>query len=313
MNGRFISVSGRSLVARKRDSDGMKAGLNRYRRASAAGAFGGRYFPIPIEQVYPLAIDCDLELFPCNIAENTSEVARHALDREDVFAVGRKLVFEEQAAAGTERESFDVVVLRGVQGRVEYLQRGSGFAPDCKTADLSRGRQVGFHQCGRHGQSSGHVVETVARIVRRKEIGRVNLERNQVANRVGVFGAVQTVKARRGQMNLRTAIDLVLHPLDERCQLLGGWPPGARRRHQARADFPEDILPDLRVIPKSCEVEFVQEESGLLADVGPGIVATHTILVEERTLLGDLVRGRSLRLGGLNRKQRHRNDRYRKP
>ena len=55
----------------------------------------------------------------------------------------------------------------------------------------------------------------------------------------------------------------------------------ARRRHQARAKFPDDLFPDFRVVAQVREVQFVQQQVGRLQ---PRVVARHAILVDERTL-----------------------------
>ena len=60
-----------------------------------------------------------------------------------------------------------------------------------QAADLARGRQVLLEQRRRDAQHAGDVVEPVALIVGGQQIGDVDFEVEQVANRVAVFGPVQ--------------------------------------------------------------------------------------------------------------------------
>jgi hypothetical protein len=57
-----------------------------------------------------------------------------------------------------------------------------------------------LHQRRRHAQHIGDVVEAVARIVARQHRGRVDGEIEQIANRVGVLGPVETMEDGRARI-----------------------------------------------------------------------------------------------------------------
>ena len=142
------------------------------------------------------------------------------LTLNDIFAVGRELILDQDAAAGSERQPLDVIVLRGVRGHVEDGLRRRRHIANRQTADLSRSRQIRLHQRRRQRQRPRDVVEPVRRIVGRQELRGVHFEREHVANRIRIFGAVEAVQARRRQMGGRAAIEFILHPGDQR--LAGG-------------------------------------------------------------------------------------------
>src|SRR4029079_8878783 len=102
-------------------ADGVQAGLDRdaLRRLAVTG--GVRDFLIPIEELHPRAVDRYLKLLALDAAQDCLEVTRDALDLEGVFAVGRELILDQDAPAGSERQSFDVIVLRGAG---EHLEDG---------------------------------------------------------------------------------------------------------------------------------------------------------------------------------------------
>ncbi len=247
-NDRFRPVSGRSLVAMNVTPILWKPaliGISGVR--PPLPSFGADLF-VPVEQVHACAVDRDLELLALHVAEHGREVAGHALHREHVVAVGRELVLDQHAAARAERQPFDVTVLRGVVRRVEHGQRRRGLGADGQTADLAGRRQVRLHQRGRRRQRAGHVVEPVARIVGRQERRGVDVQREQVADRVRVFGAVQPVQARGRQMRLGVLVDLVLEPGHELvARFTVERRAAVRGRHQPGAKLADDLLPGLGV------------------------------------------------------------------
>ena len=116
----------------------------------------------------------------------------------------------------------------------------------------------------------------------------VDFEREQIANRVRVFGAVQAVEAGRGQMRGRAAIELALHPADQRLERGRIRPPHAGRRHHAGAQLADDFFADLRVVAEVREIELVEQQVRRLQ---PRVVAGHTVLVDQRALRGGVRRG----------------------
>ena len=76
-----------------------------------------------------------------------------------------------------------------------WLRRGVALA-DREPADLRRRRDVALEQRRRHAEDVGDVVEAAARVVCRKQRRGVDVERQQIANRVGVLDAVHAVERR---------------------------------------------------------------------------------------------------------------------
>ncbi len=175
---RFVQLAARHVVGREeRHADRVQARLDRdaWRRAAVAGRV--RDFLVPIEQLHPLAVDRDLELLALDAAQDRLEVTGDALHLEGILAVGRELILDQDAAAGSERQPLDVIVLRGVRGHVEHGLRRSRHIANRQTADLSRSRQVRLHQRRRHRQRPRDVVEAARRIVGRQELRGIHFER----------------------------------------------------------------------------------------------------------------------------------------
>src|SRR5690606_30455357 len=104
---------------------------------------------------------------------------------DGVFTIDREFVLDEHAAAGAERQTFDVELLRTatfgadgqrlrchVLGATEY--RG-GVAHDAFT-DHACGGNVLFDEDGRNRQRFGDVVEAVGGRVFRQDAGRIHFD-----------------------------------------------------------------------------------------------------------------------------------------
>ena len=114
-------------------------------------------------------------------------------------------------------------------------------------ADFRGRRDVGFDQRGRGRQRAGVVVEPEALVLGGEEVARVDLERDEVADGVGVLGPVQPVNRRPAGVG-RTARLIIYGGLDPGGD--GGGGPdvrarGAGGRHRAAAQLAGDLLPDL--------------------------------------------------------------------
>jgi hypothetical protein len=125
----------------------------------------------------------------------------------------------------------------------------------------------------------------MGRIVGGQEFGGIHFEPENVANRVCIFRAIQTMQARCRQVGDSAAIQLILHPRDQPVEHGGLRPRHFRRRHHARAQFPDDLFAYLRLVPEVCQVQLVQLQIGRLQ---LGVMANHTIPVEDRALRGDI-------------------------
>ena len=265
---------------------------------------------VPIEQVHPLAVHEDFELFARDLTEGpvVVHVAQvHREDLEDVLAIGGELVSDEETAAGPERQTLDVVVLRRVLRHAIHRLGLGGHIADGQAADFSRSRQVGLKQRRRHHERARHVVETVGRIIGRQELRGIDFEREEIPNHVRVLGPVETVEAGRRQMGDRVPVELLLQPGDERLEGRRVRPPRTRGRHHAGPKFSHDLFPHFGLFANVREVETVKGEfaRGLQArSLRPLVVAGDAVPIEDRALGGGGRRrggecGRGLTAGGL--------------
>ena len=114
---------------------------------------------------------------------------------------------------------------------------------DRQGADLLGRRQIALLQRRRDAQHVGDIVEAVRRIVGRQQRRDVDVEREHVADRVGVLGAVQAMEHRPAGIGRRRRrpIQLALEPAD---QLARRWrdpadgPAGAASCRPAAAARP---------------------------------------------------------------------------
>src|SRR5262249_15415174 len=141
-----VQLGARHVVGRDEcHTDRVQPGPDRnaWSRASNAGCV--RNYPIPITQFHALTVARDLQLLAFDLTKDSLEVAGHAFHAECIFTVCRKLVSDEHAAASSEGESLDVVVLRRIR---RGFKHGLGRRRDVanrQPADFSRSREVRLH------------------------------------------------------------------------------------------------------------------------------------------------------------------------
>ena len=123
-------------------------------------------------------------------------------DLDDILAVEREVVLDRRAAPRTERQPFaEPLVLHQLARQTVGVDRCRDGASDRQPADLAGRREIARGEGRRHRQDVGVVVEPVlVGVVGRQQRPRVNLERQQVANAVGVFRAVQTMDGRTARV-----------------------------------------------------------------------------------------------------------------
>ena len=120
--------------------------------------------------VRALAVDDERELLAGNEAADAE-----VLNRELVFAVGRKVVTRDDAAARAEGHALEALVLRGVARRqIGGLGRRLPVA-DRHAGDARRRGRVRLEQRRRDRQRPGDVVEAVGRVVGRQQRRDVDL------------------------------------------------------------------------------------------------------------------------------------------
>ncbi len=111
-----------------------------------------------------------------------------------------------EAAARAERQAFDVLHLGGVPAHVKGLRaRANRGAADRERADLAGRRQIAFEQRRRRAEHVGDVVEAVARIVGGQQRRRIDVQRQQIADRVRVLRPVEAMDQRSAGIRLARA------------------------------------------------------------------------------------------------------------
>ena len=193
-----------------------------------------------VEQRDALTVDRDVD-----VLEARSGSPRH-VDAEGVLRVDREDVISDDAAARSERRTFDMIpgMLRSERRRIVYDER-RGCLPvtDRRTTHRRGGIQIRLEQGRRQRLHVGDVVEVRALRVEREVQARVDLDAEQVADGCFVLGTIETLeRARAGIRFGGCFVDRLLERLDEREQGITARFARLRRRHHLRAQLPYDLL-----------------------------------------------------------------------
>ena len=246
--------------------------------------------------------DHDVLRFPQS-AHAVAVPALAQLDPQLVAGVDREGVAHRGSAARSERQPLDVSGLVEVGRDDERVcHRGADRRADGQPADAPRRGQVALEPAGVE-PAEADVVESRARVVRRQERRDVDLQVQQVADRVPVLGRVQAPQ-RVGAAGIGTGrggpVEL---GLQERGQAGVGLAVGARaacRRHHSRPQLAHHLLPDLGVVADARHVDRVEGQPRGAQVV---VVAGDAVAVEQGLL------GRALpRLPGGDGESRPRED-----
>ena len=204
-------------------------------------------------------------------------------DPDGVLAIDREGVPNRDAAAGAERQQVVLpVVLHQAGMHPVGCDRGAdGGNADGEAADSASGRQVPRHQVRRDREHVAVVVEAVlVGVVGRQQRGDVDVDREQIADRGVILGAVDAVErlaAPRVRPGQGHGVDLGLEPGgDGAIRGLGG-PRAAGRRHRLCAELDDDLLPGLGV---GADVRQVVGVEGQPRRAQPIVVAAHAVPVE---------------------------------
>ena len=258
------------------------------------------------ERLHEGAVEPHLHLVPVGEAAQPPVVGAREVDLDDVLAVHGEGVPHRQPAARAERQvvADPGVLLQVLVDGEDLGRRGEVRVAHREPADLPRRRQVALGQHGRHRQHVGDVVEAEARVVGRQQRPGVDVEGEQVADGVGVLGAVQTVDGgapARVRVGRRGGVDRRLEAGDDPLVLFLARTRPARRGHRAGAELPDHPLPQVHlagVLADPVEVDALQGDA---RGQGAVVVAAHAVAREE----GAVVR-RGLRQGNAPRKRQHR-------
>ncbi len=201
-------------------------------------------------------------------------------DLDDILAVHREPVAHRETAARSERQIFaGAIVLRHQFWRLIRLDdRRDVDVADREAADALRRSDVPLEQRRRYRQHAGDVLEPVLiRIVARQERARIGVDREKIANRVRVLGAIQAVQDDAARIGMRrsVAIDGRFEPGGQVRVGLGIRPAAdGCRRHFARPQLGDYALPEVsmrrhareiglfEIDPAACEPRVVTADTG---------------------------------------------------
>ena len=173
--------------------------------------------------------------------------------------------------------------------------------------------EVFLQQQRRDAEHVADVVEAVAGVVGREFLLRLEIDPHQVADRVAVLDPVEPADrhpARVGVLGI-DAEDVVLDPVGQDLDLLGGRPRLAGRRHDPRTDVLEHRPPEVAPLhQRLVRPALVEGHPALLHPVGVASVA----VVDQDRLDLVLEPRDGLALGSVTRRgQKHRAQRQPQP
>ena len=201
---------------------------------------------------------------------------------------------DRDSATRPEREILvHVVVLHeGVGNLICIEDWGNGRVSDGEAADLLRRQHVSLQQRRRYREGISNVVETVGRIVGGKQRFPVDIDSQQVAYHVGIFGSVQAMDGDPAGIGrgLGGAVDFRLQVCGE--GVVGGlvrpWHAGGG--HLTGSKFSDHLFPHFRAFRNVLDVHRVQHQSCRLQVL---VVAGDAVAAENRA------RGESVALPGV--------------
>ena len=272
------------------------------------GGFRFRHPAVDGEQRHAGAVDRDLDLLG---AEGAAEdfalhrVVRH--DVEDVLAVGGEVVQHREPAARADRRPFHLLLLgrhpwNAVDGGRDLRLRVAQRQP----ADLPRRAQIPLHDRRRGHLHIGDVVEVRALGVEGEEGAHVDLETQQVLDRVGVLGPVEPLEGPPPRVRVagRDAVHGRLQLPRHRGDDLGLGPRHPRRRHQAGAELADHLLDRGAPLRGLRDVESLEDKT---PDLPARAVAAQAELLDDLVGAGrSEIRCRNWLLGGLPGNHRER-------
>ena len=237
---------------------------------------------------------------PCRFAAARPIAAPLTRILNEYSGIEREGVLDQRAATRSERQPVEVIRLREITGHAIRRRRGrEQQVADGEAAHLHGRGRVSLDQRRRHAQRIGDVVETLARIVRRQQRRRVDVEMEQIANRVGVLRPVHPMQkmTARIRRERRCAIELRLEARGKAVQRRSLGARHAGWRHQPCANLPHDLLEDIGMI---AGLRRIKSGKTQIARQRPRVVTGDAVLVDQRLFCG------RLRLRGCLRFERHR-------
>ena len=219
------------------------------------------------------------------------------LNPDDVFAIDREVVPNHGSAARAERQivAHPVLLDQRARQRVGADERTHRWIADRQAADLARRRHVAVEQRRRQREHVADIVEPEARLVTRQQRTAVDVERQQVTDRIGVLGPIEPVRRGRAAGHRPGGGGLVERALEPGPdgvirRFVGA--PRAGRRHRAGLQLPHDPFPHLRLFADTLEIELLENEPAALQC----LTVTGNAVAIDDAANGD---GRARQLGGL--------------
>ena len=218
-------------------------------------------------------------LQPLHVADDVA----HEKDAELVFGILREVVAEEQTAARAERKSFDVIFLRVVWRNSIGEPHDIVIRSNSQAADAARGREVLLEQRWRYAQHAGDVVEPVALVVGRQQIGDVDVKVEQIANRVAVLRAIQAVHrlVARNRFAKRPTVERLFQRDGEGLERRLIRTRHALRRHHPAPQLHDHFFPDVGVRSSVGGVHALERKASGLHARG---VTGQTVFLDERRI-----------------------------
>ena len=261
--------------------------------------------PADGREMNALAVHRELHVVRVLEAAHDVEIRPIELGLEHVVGVERERVTHQSAADRAERQPVDVLILREVLADAERIAAGRNVGvADGAARDLASRPTSNFScSAGETPSTSEMLSKPYAESSGGSSDGRVDVEVEQVANRVGILRAIQPMQDRRAGIRMRGGLGVEggferrLHGVVRRFV----WPADPLRRHGSRLQFTNDFLPELRVRPRLGSIEAFEREPARLQTLA---VTTNAVLFDRtgvRRRRGNRrrLRQRSGRLGGL--------------
>ena len=237
------------------------------------------------EPLQHLAVETHVELLRPAHPHDVVLVLPPQAHLEQIFPVDREIVAHGDAAPRSKRQvlALPVVLYDMERDRIRRESRVCRRHPDGEPRHLTGHRQVALEMRCRDGEHVRDVVETsIGRVVARQERPDVDVHGQEVANRVVVFGPVETVDGADAPGVRRSgpgAIQLGFQPARGSAVRIGVRARPARRRHRARAQLRDHALPDLGAGGRLCRVQRIERHP---CGTQPLVVTSDAVFLDDR-------------------------------
>ena len=181
-----------------------------------------------------------------------------------VLTIGGKIIANRDSATRPKRQIIaHAIILREELGDFICLGKWTDLRlSHGHTTDRARSGHVPLQQDRRYGEGVPYVVESMVHFVDREQRFPVDVDRKQVPNCIGVFGAIETMNRRPARVRFgggRT-VEFGFQVSDQ--EVIAGrvWPGFACRRHRARPKLVHYFFPHRRVFAGFLEIHFVEHQ-----------------------------------------------------